>query len=285
MVSIIILTYNSSAYIKELIESIFEFNKKESIELIVVDNNSTDDTVRVVSKIKEPKTKIRLIVNDQNLGFAKGINTGAKVASGEYLLFVNPDARWKKGSVDSFIETINSNINIGIVGGKLVGKNGELEKSCGKFFGLLASISIALGLDDKVGVRFSPKREEIVDFVSGGFMFIKTNLFMKLNGFDEHYFMYIEDMDLCFRARFSGYTTHFTPAVILEHVSHGSSNKSFAIRNIYKGIFYFHKKHGTPFSYVVVKSLFKLKAISLVLIGKIMNNKYLSDTYSGALKS
>ncbi|HVZ67360.1 MAG TPA: glycosyltransferase family 2 protein [Patescibacteria group bacterium] len=284
MVSIIILTYNSSAYIKKLIESIYEFNKKEDFEIIVVDNASTDDTAKKVSSIKHKVSGIKLIQNQENAGFAAGINIGARESKGDYLLFINPDAEWKSGSISGLIECLNSNINIGIVGGKLVNKKGEAEKSCGKFFGLLASSAIALGLDNKLGIRFSPKKEERVDFVSGGFMFIKNSLFIKLDGFDEHYFMYVEDMDLCFRARFSGYITYFTPNVAIEHVSHGSSNRGFAIKNIYKGIFYFHKAHGTPFSYMVVKSLFSLKAILLVLVGKIMNNKYLSTTYSNALK-
>ena len=115
-------------------------------------------------------------------------------------------------------------------------------------------------------------------------MMIKKELYARLGGFDEHFFMYIEDMELCFRAKLAGYWTYFTPDVVITHVGQGSSNRGFAIRNIVKGILYFHKKHGTPFSYFVVKFLFKTKALILVLVGRIMNNKYLSDTYSAVLK-
>jgi len=92
--------------------------------------------------------------------------------------------------------------------------------------------------------------------------------------------MYVEDMELCFRVRKAGFDTYFTPEVVITHSGQGSSGRGFAIRNIIKGIVYFHKKHGSPLSRFLVKNLFILKCAILVLGGKIMNNKYLVETYS-----
>ncbi len=280
MVSIIILTYNSEKFIEETIGSLLDFTT--GTEIIVVDNASTDKTV---SKIKKFGKKVKFIETGANLGFSAGINVGAKKATGEYLLFVNPDTKFKSGNIEDMISVFDNNIDAGVVGGRMQAADGHVEKSTGKFFGVLASILIAAGLDEKLGVRRSPGKIEKVDFVSGGFMMVKAELFRKLGGFDENLFMYVEDMELCFRARLSGYSTYFVPSVVVTHIGQGSSNRAFAIKNIFRGVLYFHKKHGTPFSYGIVKALFTLKSLTLVTAGKIMNNKYLLETYSGAVKT
>lgn len=279
--SIIILTYNSEKYIDPLLNSIFAFNKDEKFEVIVVDNNSSDSTVKNAKKFG---SKIKIIETGDNLGFAKGINIGAKEAKGAYLLFINPDSVWFEGTIGDLTSLYEKSEKIGIVGGRMIGPS-AIEMSAGKFFGFWATAALALGLDNVFKVRFSPSIVKKVEFVSGGFMMIRKNLFEELKGFDENYFMYVEDMDLCFRAKKLGFTTYFTPNVGVMHESHGSSNRSFAIKNIYKGVLFFQKMHKSAVSYFLVYLLLYLKAILLVLMGKIINNKYLVQTYSVVLKS
>lgn len=277
-VSIIILTYNSSRFIDSLLKSLKVFGKEA--EIIVVDNDSTDDTIEKIKNSKE----LKIIETGKNLGFAAGINYGAKKANGEFLLFINPDAKFEKGKLEDMISIFENNEKVGIVGGKMIGNSGNVEMSAGKFFSFAPSILIALGLDEAFGVRFSPNKTSKVDFVSGGFMMVKSKIFKDLSGFDEKFFMYIEDMELCFRTKKAGFDTYFNPNVEIMHLGQGSSNRSFAIKNIYKGILYFHKKHY-PGSYLIIKFVFWLKAITLVLVGKIINNKYLTETYTAALSS
>ena len=154
-VSIIILTYNSAKYIKKLVESIYEQNKGLDFEVIIADNASIDNTIAIIKKIEH---KINFVSNGGNFGFAKGINLGTKHAKGEYFLFINPDAEFKEGSVMNMLSVFESDDRVGVVGGKLLDSLGKPEKSAGKFFGLLASILIAFGLDEKFGVRFSPNK-------------------------------------------------------------------------------------------------------------------------------
>lgn len=283
-VSIIILTYNSAEFIERLLRSILKFNKDEDFEVLVVDNNSEDDTVKKLQGFKIKDLRLKIIQNKENYGFAKGINIGVKQADGDYLLFINPDAEWADGSIEDMLSIYHRNEKIGIVGGKFIDKNGKSEKSCGKFFGLFESVLIAFGMDELFGVRFSPEKIQRVDFVSGGFMMIERKLFEKLSGFDENLFMYVEDMELCFRAKQMGRLAYFVPNATIVHEAHGSSNRSFAIKNIYRGILYFHKKHGNSLSYLIVKMLLVAKATVLVLLGKMINNKYLIQTYEEALK-
>lgn len=280
-VSIITLTYNSSRYIEDLLKGINELRGKDS-EVIVADNASGDDTLKLVKKFGK---NIAIVETEGNVGFSKGNNAAAARATGEYLLFLNPDTKFESGSLSDMVAIIENNIGVGIVGGKMMSVDGRPEKSAGKFFTLFSSILIATGLDERFGVRVSPNKTTRVDFVSGGFMLIKSSLFERLRGFDENFFMYIEDMEICFRAKLAGYETYFFPGIVITHIGQGSSNRGFAIKNIYKGILYFHKKHGTPFSYFVVSLVFKMKAVALVMLGKIMNNNYLKETYSAALKA
>ena len=295
--SIIIVTYNSEKYIERLIASIYKFNNDSDFEIIVADNASGDNTIEEAKKLKRSfdsaglqtvpgsaQDKIFIIENSENFGFAKGINIGAKTAAGEYLLFINPDTEWKNGSVGNFISVFESDASVGVVGGKILEKNGKTEKSAGRFLKTAEVFLTTLGLDEALGVRFSPNKRQEVDFVSGGFMAVRKDLFERLSGFDENLFIYVEDMEFCFRVKKQGLKVLFDPSAEIIHESHGSSNRSFAIENIYKGLLYFHKKHGNAFSYNSVKFLLKAKAFTLVSLGKIINNKYLTATYSKAIK-
>lgn len=293
--SIIILTYNSSDYIVECLTSIYEQYKKEInssyFELIVCDNASDDDTV---SKIKNSfdlaqdgqKSKIKNLIvirNEENMGFAKGINEASKKASGEYLLFLNPDIVVLDSHFEKAIDIMQKKAKVGIVGGKILNEQGN-EQSAGTFYTVLNVLSLALGLENVVKVRYSPHRQQFVDFVSGGFMFVRKEVFERVGGFDEDYFIYVEDMDLCFRARSVGFKTFFTPYVRIKHYGQGSSSRSFAVINIYKGIISFSKKHKASFSYQIIRQILLTKARVLSLLGRISNNSYLSETYEEAYR-
>lgn len=280
-ISLIILTYNSSNYIEDLLSDLLQHFakelKNEDLEIVVADNLSHDDTLK---KIERYKDKVTVVNNKGNVGFAKGNNLAVKKAKGDFLLFMNPDARFRGGSIFDLIKVFDDK-NIGILGGEIFTFSGKRELSCGKFYGPLNVILLAFGLEEVFGVRFAPRKEKKVDFVSGGFLMIRKSLFDRLNGFDENYFMYIEDSDLCYRAKKIGYTTLFSPLASIKHVGQGSSNRTFAVVNIFKGLIYFNKKKGM-IPYHFVRFLLLLKSNVLVLIGKMMNNKYLTETYLAA---
>jgi GT2 family glycosyltransferase len=277
-VSIIILTYNSSRFIESLLKSLKEFGKGS--EILVVDNASNDDTVKIAKRFEE----VRVVETGKNLGFAKGNNYGAEKAKGNFLLFINPDTLFNKGNLTDFLKHFKENEKIGIIGGKMIGYDKKPEKSAGKFFNFLATIFVVLGLDEKTGVRFSPNKFSKVDFVSGGFMMVRTDIFRKLNGFDENFFMYVEDMELCFRAKKMEFFTYFSPEIEISHSGQGSSNRSFAVVNILKGIIYFYRKHKSGLEFQLIRLLIKSKALSIYILGKLTNNSYYINTYSEVLK-
>lgn len=284
MISLIILTYNSERFIPHLLSSLLlqykEAVRKKELEIIVADNNSSDDTQKEVKKFSE----VLFTQNGGNLGFAAGNNKASEKAKGDILLFVNPDAEFVKGDILKLNEELNS-AKVGIVGGEVQDYHGKRELSCGKFYTFFNVLLLSLGLEEALGVRFSPTRKRKVDFVSGAFLAMKTDLFQRLGGFDEHFFMYIEDQELCYRVKKEGLEVLYSPYATIKHLGQGSSNRTFAIVNIYKGLMYFQKKHMSSLSYHSVVFLLKLKATLLVIVGKISNNQYLTTTYEEALKT
>lgn len=281
-ISIIILTYNSSDYISDCLESIFRFYGKEikekKFEVIIVDNKSIDDTVEKISLFKESTTFIQ---SKENVGFAKGVNLGVKEAKGKVLLFLNPDTKFVDESLTKALPDLKDKTVI--VGGQMKNSKG-LENSAGKFYSIFNILFFALGLENIVGIRFAGDRRRYVDYVSGGFMFVAKKVFDELSGFDEKYFMYVEDIDLCFRAKKSGYKVLYNPQIEVEHYKHGSSSRSFAIINIYKGIYYFFKKNKGQTQYFFVRLILSAKAIGVVFLGYITGNKEFIRTYKEALR-
>ncbi len=284
MITVIILTYNSEKYIKKLLDSLIEKYitqiKEEKIEILVADNASQDETIQMV---KAYKGLVSVLDNEANLGFAKGNNAASKKAKGEYLLFINPDAEFDKGDIESLMQNLEHD-HVGVVGGRILTFNGNKELSCGKFYTFFNIFLLCLGLEEKLGVRFSPHKSTDVDYVSGGFMGISKKVFSENRGFDEHYFMYVEDQDLCYRLRKKGLMTYFSDAATIKHIGQGSSNRAFAIINIYKGLSYFQKKHMSKFSYTTSIFLLSFKAQALRMLGILTRNKYLSETYGQASK-
>lgn len=284
MISIIILTYNSDKYIERLLDSLLGRYKDDiqnkGIEVLVADNDSSDNTVAIVKKYN----LVSLINNGGNLGFAKGNNAAVKKAKGNYVLFINPDAEFTGGDIKKLFTNFEKD-KIGVVGGRILSFNGSRELSCGKFYTLLNIFFLCLGLEEKLGVRFSPDKSKFVDYVSGGFMGVDKEIFVKNGGFDEHYFMYVEDQDLCFRLGKKGFKTFFSDDAVIKHVGQGSSNRAFAIINIYKGLSYFQKKHMNKFSYFGTVFLLGIKAHVLHILGIVIRNKYLADTYGKAARA
>lgn len=282
--SIVILTYNSAKYIKVLLQDIEETYDKEirekKLEIVVCDNNSSDETVSLVKLHKD----VSLIESKENLGFAKGINLAAKKAKGEILLFLNPDTKLLSGNFFAFVSEFDDP-KLGVLGGGVKTYKETNELSCGKVYNAFNVLLLTIGLEESLGVRFSPDKDQDVDMVSGAFLAIKKELFEKIHGFDEHFFMYVEDAELCYRVKKEGFRVRFSKKASIKHMGQGSSNRTFAVVNIYRGLLYFHKKHMGHTSYIFVKYLLSFKAHILVLLDKISHNEYLVSTYAQALKS
>ncbi len=202
-----------------------------------------------------------LIKNNENFGFAKGCNVGAKVAKGKYILFLNSDTQVLDKGFLKMMEFLEQNKQIGILGGRLLNSDLSAQPSAGKFYTMFNFLLLLIGGERFGWLRSSPEKITNVDWVSGACFMISRKLFDRLKGFDEHFFMYMEDMELCFRAKHFGFPTYFLPDIKIIHKSLGSSTREFAVRNIDKGILYFYKKHKAYWQYLLVKTLLMLKGV------------------------
>jgi len=286
--SIIILSYNTKDLTSQCIQSIIENYRKElengETEIIVVDNASSDGSQSAISNIKYQISNIKIIENKENVGFAKGCNIGAKKSKGKYILFLNSDTETLDRGFLKMTEFLDANSTIGILGGKLLNPDSSPQPSAGKFYTLFNLFLMLAGIEVFLGIRKSPKTISKVDWVSGGCMMIKKSLFEKLSGFDENFFMYIEDMEMCFRADRLGSATYFYRDVKVVHKALGSSSRDFAIINIYKGILYFYAKHKNYFQYTIAKALLIAKAKISIVIGILTDNSSLIKTYGEAIR-
>jgi len=246
-VSIILVNYNGFEVLPDCLSSIEKFIHSPNHEIILVDNASTDGSLELVA---EKYPQIRLIRQSKNLGFGAGNNVGAKIASGEFLFLLNTDTVLTSNILPDLIDLMNANAQVGIIGPKLLNPDGSLQ----------ISVSPALGIKGEYQARqmhqayqnssnlnlIEQKFQEIqeVDIVVGAAFFIRASLFQALGGFDENFFMYFEESDLCQRAQYLGYKIIYTPHVSLIHLRGYSIQKvanAMAIEYRRSQIYYYQK--------------------------------------------
>lgn len=193
--SIIIVNYNGEKYLKNCFDSIYKKCSNINFEIVVIDNNSKDNSV---SLIKNNYKKVKLIESKNNLGFAKGNNEAVKHANGKYVLLLNNDTILLN-TISSAIKLLEQDKTIGAVGIKMLNGEKKYTASTGKFPSL-KGISFFSSLNYKKNGFSSGnfKKDSIeVDWLAGCFVLLSKELYQQINGFDEDYFMYVEDVDFC----------------------------------------------------------------------------------------
>lgn len=205
-VCVVIVNYNGVAYLERCVASVY--GQSVPAEIVVVDNGSTDGSVRAIQR-RFPS--VRVIMNDYNVGFARGANQGAECARGDLILFLNSDARLEPGSLSVLVRYLADHSLVGACQPSLIQPNGELD-SAGSFLtrsGFLYHVS----QEDVVKERFPPARFAL----KGACLLIRAPIFRAVGGFDESYFAYLEDTDLCWRLLRAGWELHFVSAASVQH--------------------------------------------------------------------
>jgi len=285
--SIIILSYNTCALTLKTLETVFHSlnNVNFQYEVIVFDNASTDDSVKKISQ--QFGNKVNLITSSVNLGFAKGNNEAVKKGKGRVLLFLNSDIEVIDQGISQLYDFfIAYEKEDQIVGAKLLNQDFSSQASAGPFYSLLVVFAALFLKGDYYGLtRYSPNAICKVDWVSGACFMISKNNFLKLKGFDENIFMYMEEVDLMFRAKKSDMQTVFYPQAQFIHLGTGSAkSRKEPIINVYRGFLYFYKKHHSISENIILKFFLKLKAKLGYNLGVLFKNSYLIETYAEAEK-
>lgn len=232
-ISVVIVSYKVPALLRACLASLRRETAEVSYEVIVVDNASGDGTAELV---RDEFPDVRLIALSENIGFAAGSNLGARAATGEYVLMLNPDTELVGNTLAALLGYARTHPEAGLVGGRTLRPDGELDPgSCWGAQSIWSLVCFASGLSTVFrGSRvFNPEsiagwsRDSArrVDIVTGCLCLTPRAVWEQLGGFDESFFMYGEDADLAARARSQGYHPAITPdAVILHHV--GASSQS-----------------------------------------------------------
>lgn len=283
--SIVIVSFNTEKLTRECLASIYRHLGKAPItfEVIVVDNVSTDSTRDMLVK-KFPQ--VRTILNDKNVGFGIANNQGMKAAKGEYLLLLNSDTLLLDETLASMLAFARKHPD-SFIGPKLLNLDRTAQTSCGPFFSLPVVFAVLfLRGDHKGWTRWSPDETRPVDWVSGACILGPRRLFLDGLLFDEKIFMYMEEVDLLYRARARGYRTYFYHTCAIVHVGGGSSTnkRKGPVLNIYKGFQYFYKKHHGSAALTTLRMMLKTKAVIAWMIGAVTGKEYLKETYAEAYR-
>lgn len=224
-VSVIIVNYNTCELTRKCIESIYSFTKENSFEIILVDNNSSDDSVEVISS-RFPEVK--LILNDTNIGFGRANNRGNSIAQGEFVFFLNSDTYLISDAIKSFYDYMKDvkHSNVAVVGGELLSGQDFETVSYGNLpsvFEYLSYLGFKVFYKDFFNVKLASgivnkdSTNKEVGYVNGADMFFRKEIFDLIGGFDEDFFLYFEETELSYRIKNRGYVSMILPSVKIIH--------------------------------------------------------------------
>lgn len=242
-ISVIILNYNVRYFLEQCILSVQEALRNLDGEIIVIDNNSADDSCQMM---KDRFPEITLIENSKNIGFSKANNQAVKIAKGKYLCILNPDTAVTDSTFVKCLEKAEAIENMGAMGAYLLDGTGNfLPESKRNVPTPWISFLKLIGLDKKYYASHVNEHENSdVAILVGAFMFLKRSVYNEVGGFDEDYFMYGEDIDLSFKILKAGYKNHYAGNIDVLHYKGESTQKdSKYYDRFYGAMRIFYKKH------------------------------------------
>ncbi len=251
MLDIVIVAYRCRDHLRRCLASV-ERHAPAGAHVWVVDNDSRDGTVKMV---RDEFPSVSLIESGENAGFARATNRGIAAGSAPYALALNPDTELREDTLSTLLELMEEHPEIGIAGPRLEQPDGTFDHASRRSF---PTVLGALGHFSGVGRRFergplaqyrAPEVERgQVDAVNGAFMLIRRAALEKVGLFDEGYWMYMEDLDLCFRFKEAGWVTWYEPSVSAVHLKGGSAGRRSPrlVLAFHSGMLRFYRTHHAP---------------------------------------
>jgi GT2 family glycosyltransferase len=274
-VSIVYVNWNSVDYLRDSIASIYEHTHEIAFEIIIVDNASpTGD----VDCLKNEFPDILVFKSSKNLGFAGANNLGFGLATGDHILFLNPDTRLISPAIATMSRHLQALPKAGIVGCKLLNRDLSVQTSCIQTFPTILNQILDIELLRNrfpnvwlwaIGPLFSNATKPVaVEVISGACLMIKRDVFETTGRFSEEYFMYAEDLDLCYKVTRSGYMNYYLGDATLMHYGGGSSSPKSATTMKWKSILRFCEKwHGWLYSLMFRMAMACAATLRLSVIG------------------
>jgi N-acetylglucosaminyl-diphospho-decaprenol L-rhamnosyltransferase len=251
---VVIVSFRCRALLRDCLRSLREHPPQRGLRVDVVDNASADGTVEMV---RDEFPEVRLHAAASNLGYAAASNLAIRSGAAEYVLALNPDTRVTGGVLERLLELMDARPEIGICGCRLERSDGTFDHAARRSFptplsalGHFTSVGRRSGATGRLAAYRAPEvGAGPVDAVNGAFMLIRRRALDEVGLFDEGYWMYMEDLDLCYRFARAGWVTWFEPSVTVMHVKGGSSGRIRRPRLNYAfhyGMYRFYRKHYAP---------------------------------------
>lgn len=291
IVSVIIVNYKTDTLVVNLISSVFNNTQNITFEIIVVDNNSNDNCLKMISE--EFNMRVKFIALKENIGFGKANNEGAKIAAGKYLLFLNSDTLLINNAIYILAHFLDTYQKVGICGGNLYNYNLKPTHSCMPVLpsifleidSLLLHIPLTIIYGRKFDFNTTDKPLKVADIIGADLM-IRSDLFERINGFDPAYFLYIEETDLAYRVKKKGYEIFSVPEAKIIHLE-GKSMPNDIISRKYvltsRKIFY--KKTQSKPNRIFIDLIFSLKCFCAIAFSASTFNKKLFNYWIYTLKN
>lgn len=277
-VTVIVVSYNTSALTERCVKALHDSTAAH--EIVVVDNASSDGSADAIAA---SFPEVRLLRLPENVGWGRGVNRGAALAAGRYLLFFNPDAEPVGDAVADLVAFADAHPGHGLYTGRTLTADGADDRySCWGLPSVWSYVAFATGLStafpDKPWAnpeglpRYDRRSVAEVPAISGCAMLIERDLFRRLGGFDPRYFLYSEDIDLCVRARALGARPLVTPDVAVRHVGGASSSPAGQRVKILRGKATYVRAHWSPWRARIGIALLKggvgLRALGKAVLGR-----------------
>jgi N-acetylglucosaminyl-diphospho-decaprenol L-rhamnosyltransferase len=261
-IAIIIVNWNTCALLEECLHSVaadLEASGLESAEVIVVDNGSTDGSVEM---IRSGHPWVRVLVNEANVGFARANNQAFRFQPSDFYLLLNSDARLLPGTTARLLAELKSSEQVAVVGAALVNEDYTFQASFSRYPTVGSLIAQLLGLAPLLYGRHFPSAPLVgslkardVDWVGGACMMIRREAIEDIGPLDEGYFMYVEDVDWCWRMRQAQWRVRYTPFAVAIHLGGASAaiSKPWVMARQWRALLRFMNKHRGPRQAQVVR--------------------------------
>jgi GT2 family glycosyltransferase len=256
-ISVVVVNWNTNHMLQRCLASLEAERETARLEVIVVDNGSTDGSQDLVSKTFPT---VRLIANRENRGFSIANNQGVATSAGRYVFLLNSDTEVESGSLRALIDYADANPSAGIIGPQLLNFDGSLQPSGRQFPAPLSTVAILFGVDRLMGrPRYGTRRDysmpSAVDEVSGAAMLVRREAMERVGGLDESFAWGYEDVDLCRRVKQAGWEVHYFPGAKIKH-EWGGSRRLAPAATVLLAIagrgHYFAKHHGAASAQLVM---------------------------------
>lgn len=297
--SIIIVSFNTRNILVSCIKSILKYTKDINFEIIVVDNDSKDGSGQAAEDLGAV-----LIKNDKNLGFATANNQGFKISKGKYVIFLNSDTEIHDNVLGEMVNWMNLNPEAGVATCALTNKDGSLQATGGYAPTLPRVFSWMTIQDlpfiDNIIKPFHPyhskslffrgdsfyKSKKELDWVTGAFLLTRRNILDDVGGWDENFFMYVEEVDLCYRIKKLGYRIWYLPKWNITHLGGASSKTSeFSLISEYEGIKKFYSKFYPSWQFPILRLILKIGALGRMILFGILEGRQSAKIYAKVFRT